>query len=123
MSTHLPECYKEGSTDSCICDWLRACEQRVRDEILTAAYESAPSQVRQDEVARLYNIGFADALDAAREAVAALRYHLSLPLDDTVIYRTDALAAIDALRTGQEAEPQGHEQQPQAHHPRQESTP
>lgn len=32
MSDHLPECYKEGSTDSCICDELRACEQRVRED-------------------------------------------------------------------------------------------
>lgn len=31
MSGHLPECYKEDSTDSCICSELRACEQRVRE--------------------------------------------------------------------------------------------
>ena len=44
-----------------------------------------------------YDAGRLDALDEAREAVAALPYHLSLPIDDTVLYRTDALAAIDAL--------------------------
>ena len=83
MSAHLPECIhpqrdypcswcQEIDCECpCVCDRLRSCEQRVRDEILTAAYESAPAQVRQDEVARLYNIGFADALDAAREAVLA----------------------------------------------------
>lgn len=26
---HVLECYKEGSTDACICDELHACEQRV----------------------------------------------------------------------------------------------
>ena len=120
MSAHLPECIhpqrdypcswcQEIDCECpCVCDRLRACEQRVRDEILTAAYESAPAQVRQDEVARLYNIGFADALDAAREAVAALEPLLDVEKGmggydccgcATVGYLwTDALAAIDALR-------------------------
>jgi len=121
---HLPECpvpameaghgplHPEDAEANCICDWLRACEQRVRDEILTAAYESAPAQVRQDEVARLYNIGFADALDAAREAVESIRdaiythYRISCEPPGKVDWSqhrmcdpiNEVLTAIDALR-------------------------
>ena len=45
--THLPECYKEGSTDSCICDELRACEQRVLD----AAQEAVEHAHQRDSLA------------------------------------------------------------------------
>lgn len=37
-------------------------------------------------------------LDAARDAVMALTTDLALSDQDTVVYRADALAAIDALR-------------------------
>ncbi len=37
-------------------------------------------------------------LDAAREAVEALTTDLALSDQDTVVYRADALAAIDALK-------------------------
>jgi len=73
---HLPECLlsRPRSVDdcSCVCHLLRACEQRV--------------------------------LDAARKAVAGLRTYGDhgevIPPDEeaAVIYVTDALAAIDALR-------------------------
>ena len=46
---------------------------RVREDekkrILQAAYESAPSQVRQDEVARIYNLGYSNALKDAMKVV------------------------------------------------------
>lgn len=99
MSDHLPECpvpamearhgplHPEDAEANCICTELRACEERVREEWYGAQSEA-------------WGRGFLYALDEAREVVAALRYHLSLPIDDTVIYRTDAIAAIDALREG-----------------------
>ena len=60
--------------------WADVCEDchliaRVREDekgtILQAAYESAPSQVRQDEVARIYNIGYAVALEDVITAIEA----------------------------------------------------
>lgn len=56
--THLPECYKEGSTDSCICDELRACEQRV-DEHWKRLWDAYSAGLREE------------LLDAARGAVLA----------------------------------------------------
>ena len=110
MSAHLPECIhpqrdypcswcQEIDCECpCVCDRLRSCEQRVRDEILTAAYESAPAQVRQDEVARLYNIGFADALDAARERIMRLPYEID---EEILVDRDEVIGWIDALREEQ----------------------
>ena len=103
--THLPECYKEGSTDSCICDELRACEQRVREEWYEAQSEA-------------WEQGFQYALDAAREAVAEQKLVPLAKQGRFIItrntklwkqrqawselgwwdFRTSALAAIDALR-------------------------
>ena len=64
--THLPECWlSEGKFDAvCLCDRLRACEQRV--------------------------------LDAAREAVAALKIG-PLTTGTLLLKREDTLAAIRAL--------------------------
>lgn len=75
MSDHLPECiYAPRNVDPdkgiewggspCICDALRACEERV--------------------------------LDAAREAVAALKPSNTIDPDALWVWE-DALAAIDAL--------------------------
>ena len=76
--SHLPECWlSEGKFDAmCICDRLRACEQRV--------------------------------LDAAREAVVALKPRLKVEkykggydccgCSTTYDLMKDALAAIDALK-------------------------
>lgn len=89
MSNHLPECPTEVVYDitssplvmtiyddlHCICDRLRACEQRVRrDE------RKHQLSVWHDG----YGEGYSAALDAAREAVEAAC--------------TDIIAAIDALR-------------------------
>ena len=94
MPDHLPECPCTTFSDDefCICDRLRACEARVRDE-----YES------QD----CYTLGFAHginegvpkALDAARDAVAALVTPCDGPCCDignALLNRV--LAAIDALK-------------------------
>lgn len=87
MNDHLPECPGERSMcnecgdDGCICEPLRACEQRVllsKPNIeLSAVYG--------------YEAGRADGLDAARDAVAALPQAITVD-------KKDALAVIDALR-------------------------
>ena len=80
MSDHLPECVGDPRyPSSCICPALRACEARVLDTI------------RRDS---WYEDGWNAALDAARDAVAAL-LGKTVPPSDGV---TEALAAIDALR-------------------------
>lgn len=70
MSGHLPECYKENSTDSCICSELRACEQRVLHAALEAVincddYRSSANMLLVD--------AYREGLNAAREAIDALR--------------------------------------------------
>jgi hypothetical protein len=86
----------ECGDDGCICDRLRACEARVRD-----GWEPWCNEVS-------YDAGHAAALDAARDAVAAMEPLLS----ETPLHggydccgcstldqlHADALAAIDALR-------------------------
>ena len=100
MSDHLPECryvvfQQQGQIPEavipmgCICDRLRACEQRVREEWYEVQSET-------------WEQGYKYAVDAAREAVAAVP-----PIDQWVddnglvslVYdKAEALAAIDALR-------------------------
>lgn len=95
MNEHLPECGVRKpcgvcgniTYGVCICDRLRACEQRVRVN-------------ERDWRDQAFGIGYAAALDAAREAVAALPYTDNYDHEcqwETVI-REDAMAAIDALR-------------------------
>ena len=67
--THLPECYKEGSTDSCICDELRACEQRVLDAAREALDALPTEQTVKEGVSEFWveiNHAIA-AIDALRE--------------------------------------------------------
>ena len=110
MTTHLPECAVLRPADNyyggaCICPSLRACEQRVRDEALKAEYLRYEEAAIRDQDAA-YRKGYAAALDAAREAVAAKAMHSPkcfalLPDFDerdcncAVAY---SIAAIDALK-------------------------
>ena len=85
MSDHLPECGANDGSMFCICDALRACEQRV----LSVAGPHNYSRGRKD--------GYANGVQAARDAVAALlgwQHGIAM----TAITKADALAAIDALR-------------------------
>jgi hypothetical protein len=98
MSNHLPECiYTPENIDPdkgirwggspCICNRLRACEQRVANKIAALLVEGIDWQD-----------GFAAGLDAAQDAVAAISAHSTWPdmsYNDGLI---DALAAIDALK-------------------------
>ena len=89
MSDHLPECphsepdLNPGFLVMCICDRLRACEQRVLED------ERALIAVEQTTLAEL-NAEYRKGLDAAREAVERASSFMQ-PLGP-------ALAAIDVLR-------------------------
>lgn len=90
MSGHLPECLQTDGDCPCICDRLRACEARVREETIVSYDMKRAEQAERN--------GYAAALDAARDAVAAecIAHHGYTP-GQTCPYCTDALAAIDAL--------------------------
>ena len=87
---HLPECWlSEGKFDAvCICDRLRACEQRVEEAMDRAWTQTVALAVAHTRTA---------TLDAAREAVAALQMGV-LTTGDLLLKRQDALAALDTLK-------------------------
>jgi hypothetical protein len=102
MTEHLPECHlwlepMLSEQDWCICDRLRACEQRVLDAIDLPA-----ANVQYQKV------GYADGLDAAREAIAALEPMLDVNKHNggydccgcstPAMLLDDAVTAIDSLR-------------------------
>lgn len=101
LMNHLPECHTSMIPDFhnerwiCICAALRACEQRVEEAMDRAWTQTVALAVAHTRTT---------TLDAAREAVAGLRTYGDhgevIPPDEeaAVIYVTDALAAIDALR-------------------------
>ena len=84
MTDHLPECYGTAGLiapvpKGCICDRLRACEQRVSEETEHAMMEffywkPSPPHDRHyfaDNICA-YCVGYRQAFTAARKAVAAL---------------------------------------------------
>lgn len=78
-----------------MCEALRVCEQRVRLENDDYAYVAA--QAEADGRWR----GWVEALDAAREAVAALPISGGFTTPEgrfEEVLKADALAAIDGLR-------------------------
>ena len=94
--THLPECWlSEGKFDAlCLCDRLRACEQRVEEAMDRAWTQTVALAVAHTRTA---------TLDAAREAIESLpvaisSYYPDDSLRDVGFWRSSALAAIDALR-------------------------
>ena len=86
MTDHLPECWViDCLPDDCPgCAALRACEARVR----ASEFPLGVAVGKHDGFLE----GYAAALDAARDAVIAV------PFGPRVISRSDALAAIDALK-------------------------
>jgi len=92
VSQHLPECSERRAewrhSEDCICDELRACEQRVRMEDDDYAYVAA--QAEADGRRR----GWVEALYAAQEAIRNREDGDYFPWVQVEI----ALAAIDALR-------------------------
>lgn len=94
LQGHLPECLTTTYDAEvwCICDRLRACEERLREGWCISSCGNTH-----------YTIGYEEGLDAARDAVAAQH----LRTEDGQILRQGgdwehavdrALAAIDALR-------------------------
>ena len=74
-----PKCEKP-----CICDWLRACEQRV---------------IAEDEQSQIaYKTGYADGLDAAETAVAEALKERMLMADCSPNTMRAPLLAIRALK-------------------------
>lgn len=111
MSEHLPECepdlqLPDGSFIACICDRLRACEQRVEDtEALTnhiTQYRTgyARGLIEGDSGGRRegHRIGYVAGVQAARDAVLAVRAVPTTPHGQMRYHKRDCLAAIDALR-------------------------
>lgn len=90
MTEHLPECLallNDSTWDGdCICEALRACEQRVFQEQITG---------RQHDMV----LGYQRGLAAARRAVQVLPKG-GMGQKAHALWR-DALAAIDALREEQ----------------------
>ena len=97
MTEHLPECWATHPSDPpawCICDELRACEERVtkRWEDLRGWGETHAFKSGKDS-------GWEDGLYAAREAVAALATERELRSPSSLdIDIHEAIAAIDARR-------------------------
>ena len=99
MTDHLPECPSSSSDPlaaDCQCHRLRACEQRVREEESRNVIGSVSLAAIGEANMQQYQLGYSEALDAAREAIAAL--DMGRDVRFSVDVRADALAAIDALR-------------------------
>lgn len=107
MDKHVEECicYVESCcpwmgdcTCQCICDILRACEQRVRNQDI--ATHHADLKEAKALLASRDEAWFA-GVEAAREAVAAMPLTGGWTTPDGVIEEIDkakTIAAIDALR-------------------------
>ena len=115
VDTYAPDVLAQMKRAGCICDRLRACEERVRLEDDDYAYVAA-----QSESEGRWR-GWSEALDAAREVVAALESNPELEIDwdrdyavdpsgatrNRRVWLRDAVAAIDALREEQSSGGQG----------------
>lgn len=97
MTDHLPECdtfrftYGEGY-GGCICEWLRACEERVE--------ETWSAIAGRDQYAEGYRAALNVALEAVETLPLIVRFvkENKTKLIDQLIDRDEAVAAIDALR-------------------------
>ena len=98
---HLPECEcygrNHGECALCICDRLRACEERVKEHTLKAM---APFLItKKDELVRInYQSGYRTALLDARERIMRLPYEID---EEILVDRDEVIGWIDALREEQ----------------------
>ncbi len=99
MTEHLPECWAKHQSDPpawCICDELRACEERVRED-------ERLNNFTPDDFSHAMTESYQRGLDAAREAVLgakAIDVAADRAFDEPAqfIWLNNALSAIDALR-------------------------
>jgi len=106
MTEHLPECHYIEDTsgvrygwNDCICDELRACEQRVAEETEAAMmkffyWKPSPPHDKHyfaDNVCA-YCVGRREALDAAVQRVEALNFWEEHVRE--FVHRDEAIAAI-----------------------------
>ena len=92
MTEHLPECWAKHESDPpawCICDELRACEERVEESMDRAWNKTVQLAVAHTRTA---------TLDAAREAVVVLCYRKQYEGFVSTVDPQRVLAAIDELR-------------------------
>ena len=96
MSEHLPECPDQHSSHdgTCICDRLRACEQRVREEEQSHLPAVLFGNGDEKAVLQIRDMAYAAGVQAARDAVAGV----AVRKDTSHDMRVQALAAIDALK-------------------------
>ena len=107
MTEHLPECWVKDPSDPpawCICDELRACEDRVQKIAYQEGLGAGSDEHGQHEIGWIK--GYDAALDDAREALfgaKAIDVYYGRGLDEPpqFIWLNNALAAIDALREKQ----------------------
>ena len=97
MTEHLPECPCQCAYDCggpCICDALRACEERVRED-------ERSNNFTLDDHSNGMTEAYRRGLDAVRGAVASCTWDkgVSSDFDATVsAVLAETLNAIDALR-------------------------
>lgn len=101
MSGHLPECLQTDGDCPCICDRLRAAEQRVRDELPPNGAD-----------ALWYLLGQRKGVQAARDAVEAMRFNPLSRDQGPNATKRQALAAIDALPVKGSGNSHGNSVQP-----------
>lgn len=91
MTEHLPECDTQyNGLLPCICEALRACEERGWDEAYAAGFNHGRAHGELLSCPISHKHGYEQGVQDAREAVAALDACPECAVDD-------ALAAIDAL--------------------------
>ena len=107
MTDHLPECIVPDFDKGrwiCICNQLRACEDRVQKIAYGQGLGAGSDEHGQHEIGWIK--GYDAALDDAREALfgaKAIDVYYGRGLDEPpqFIWLNNALAAIDALREKQ----------------------
>ena len=107
MTEHLPECWAKHESDPtawCICDELRACEERVfalhPEWTVTGLCKPDCAACRRlTELITEWEYGYEKGLDAAREAVKSVNwFNDEGKMLSAIVATADSIAAIDALR-------------------------
>jgi len=103
MIQHLPECWAKHDSDPpawCICDELRSCEVRVREEATARVLLDLRPNLHIADL-QGYNRALRDAVEAIKMQTVALWSHPRDGTERTAIWLDDGIAAIQALREKQ----------------------